>query len=66
MSRLAEIIQDTSGQLSSKRVAAFVALVAYLMAGVAGVLSDAFLSGLRDIVISGLALSVPEHFAKKE
>lgn len=62
--RFVEVIQDTKGQLSSKRVAAGVSLVAYLTFGLFA--PDAFLSGLRDIIISGLALSVPEHFAKKE
>ncbi len=67
MTRLIEIVQDVDGQLSSKRIVAFLALGGYFLAGVANVighaLDPAFVSGLRDLTIGGIAMSVPERFA---
>lgn len=67
MSRLAEVFQDTSNQLSSKRVAAFVALACFVGASavslVGPVMPEIFVTGFRDIILGGLVLSVPEHFA---
>ena len=66
MTRLVEVLQDVDGQLSSKRIMAFIALGGYFLAGVANALGHAldaaFVSGLRDMTIGGLALSVPERF----
>ncbi len=66
MTRLVEIVQDVDGQLSSKRIMAFVALGGYFLAGAANAfghaLDPAYVSGLRDMAIGGIALSVPERF----
>ncbi len=65
--RLVEIVQDIDGQLSSKRVAAFIALGAYLLVGVADafghVLPEPYTSGLEYLVLGGLAMAIPERFA---
>lgn len=64
--RLVEVVQDVDGQISSKRVVAFLALGGYFLAGAANALGHAldpaYVSGLRDLTIGGIALSVPERF----
>ncbi len=68
---LSTTLQDIDGAYSSKRIAAFIALAAFLAGGVADTVMGAVrvppdvMQGLLYIVLGGLSLALGERFAPK-
>lgn len=66
--KLVQFIQDSNGELSSKRLVAFTSFGFFVGAGCVNtfthfVTPEIYATALRDITIGGLLLSVPEMFA---
>jgi len=62
-----EFVQDVDGRFSSKRLAMFALLGAYLLGGVAGTMHLAvpveFMDGLKQLLLGNLAVVVAERYS---